>query len=110
MKKLGSGPDFDPALRQQRILARSAELRASVAQQAQGFKKPLALADKARDGLQWVYQNPVLPLGVGLVLAFALPKRTMLVWGSRLWGAWTAYGRVRNVVAPEQRRSRTPRR
>jgi hypothetical protein len=117
MKKPSSNPnpkpDPDPATRQQHLLARSAELRASVAQQAQGLKKPLALADKARAAAQWAYSNPVLPLGVGLVLAVVLPKRTLLIWGGRLWGAWTAYNRVRSVVAPEvrsqARRSRAPR-
>lgn len=94
----------DPAARQQHLLARSAELRMSVAEQAQGLKKPLALADKARAGLQWASRNPVLPLGMGLVLAVALPKRTLLIWGGRLWGAWTAYNRVRSVVAPQSRR------
>ncbi len=103
----------DPATRQQQLLARSAELRASVTQEAQSLKKPLALADKARAAAQWAYSNPVLPLGVGLVLAVVLPKRTLLIWGGRLWGAWTAYNRVRSVVSPQvrsqARRSRTPR-
>ena len=97
----------DPTIRQQQLLARSAVLRGSVGTQAQGMKKPLALADKARAAAQWAYSNPVLPLGVGLVLAVVLPKRTMLIWGGRLWGAWTAYNRVRSVVAPEPPRTRT---
>lgn len=96
----------DPAVRQQHLLARSAELRASLGTQAQGLKKPLALADKARAAAQWVYSNPVLPLGAGLVLAIVLPKRALLIWGGRLWGAWIAYNRVRNVVAPVPRRRR----
>lgn len=113
MKKPSLDPKPDPVTRQLHLLARSAELRASAAQQAQGFKKPLALADKARAAAQWAYSNPVLPLGVGLVLAIVLPKRTLLIWGGRLWGAWTAYNRVRSVVSPElrshARRSRAPR-
>ena len=100
---------LDPLLRQQQLQERSAKLRASVAAETQSFKKPLALADKARAGMQWVFRNPVLPVGVGLLLAVALPKRAMLIWGGRLWGAWTAYNRVRSVVAPEARRSRKPR-
>lgn len=103
----------DPAIRQQQLLASSAELRASVGTHAQGLKKPLALLDKARAGAQWVSHNRVASMGVGLVLAVVLPKRTMLIWGGRLWGAWTAYNSVRNVVSPrvrsQARRSRTPR-
>ena len=103
----------DPALRQQQLQERSAQLRASVATETQHLKKPLALVDKARAGMQWAKSNPVLPVGVGLLLAVALPKRTMLIWGGRLWGAWSAYNRVRSVIKaeakPEARRSRTPR-
>ncbi len=99
----------DPAARQQHLLARSADLRVSIETQAQSLKKPLALVDKALAGAQWVSRNPVLPLGVGLVLAVVLPKRTMLIWGGRLWGVWAAYNRVRSVVAAEPRRSRTSR-
>ena len=97
----------DPVVRQQQLLARSAELRTSAAMQAQNLKKPLALLDKARAGVQWVSHNRVASMGVGLALAVVLPKRTMLVWGGRLWAAWAAYNRLSSVVAPEPRRTRT---
>ncbi len=99
----------DPAELQRHLLARSTELRLSVATQVQGFKKPIALVDKALAAAQWVSRNPVLPLGVGLMLAVVLPKRTMLIWGGRLWGLWSGYNRVRNVVAPRPRSARAPR-
>lgn len=94
----------DPAERQQHLLAINSELRESLATQAQGLKKPLALVDKALAAAQWVSCNPVLPLGVGLLLAVALPKRTMLIWGGRLWGVWAGYNRVRNAVVPKPRK------
>lgn len=98
---------IDPAVRQERLKARSAALRASVAEQGhEVLKKPLALADKARAGVQWVSRNPVLPLGVGLLLTVLLPKRAVVVWGSRLWGVWSTYKQVRNVVGAEPRRTR----
>ena len=93
----------DPAVRQERLKARSAALRASLAEQGHVLKKPLALADKARAGAQWVSRNPVLPLGVGLLLTVLLPKRAVVVWGSRLWGAWTTYKQVRDVVSAPPR-------
>ncbi len=99
----------DPVDRQRHLLSRSAELRESVASQAQGLKKPLALVDKALAAAQWVSRNPVLPLGVGLLLAVVLPKRTMLIWGGRLWGVWAGHNRVRNVVVPKPRSARAPR-
>ncbi len=42
---------------------RSAQLRCEVSQQAQAFRRPLALADTARDGVHWLYRNPVLGAG-----------------------------------------------
>lgn len=88
----------DPATRLQYLVSRSGALRASLAIQAQNLKKPLVLADKARAGVQWVYRNPVLPLGVGLLLAVVLPKRTLMVFGSRLWGLWNVYNSVRRAI------------
>jgi hypothetical protein len=44
-------------LRQHRLLLRSARLRLTLADQSQVFKKPLALADQARNSLQWLYRN-----------------------------------------------------
>lgn len=85
-------------LRQQRLLLRSAQLRFTLADQSQAFKKPLALADQARDRLQWLYRNPQWPLGFLLTLAVLRPQRTLL-WAGRLWWAWSAFKRVRNEMA-----------
>lgn len=82
-------------VRQQRLLLRSAQLRLSMADQAQVFKKPLAVADQARSCLQWLYRNPQWPLGALLVLAILRPRRTIL-FGSRLWLAWKTFKRARN--------------
>lgn len=98
----------DPAVRQQRLLQRSAELRLSLANQAQGLKKPLAVVDKARAGVQWLYRNPIWPLGAGLLGALILPKRAMLLWGGRAWAAWSTFKRVRHVVETKSQKHRTP--
>lgn len=97
-----------PALRQQRLLARSAALRLSLAEQAQSLKKPLAVADRVRAIMQWLYRNPVWPLGAGLLLAVVLPKRAMLRWGSRAWGAWNTFKRVRSLLGTKSQKHRTP--
>lgn len=98
----------DPAVRQQRLLARSAELRLSLANQAQCLKKPLAVVDKARAGVQWLYRNPIWPLGAGLLGALIFPKRAMLRWGGRAWGAWSTFKRVRQLLEAKSRKHRTP--
>ena len=82
-------------VRQQLLLVRSAQLRIALADQAQVFRKPLALVDQARSSLQWLYHNPQWPLGAVLILFLLRPRRTVL-WGGRLWWAWTRFQRVKN--------------
>ena len=84
-------------LHQQRLLIRSSELRLTLAVQAQVFKRPLAVAEQARRGLQWVYRNPQWPLGALLVLAILRPRRA-LHWGNRFLWAWGTFKRTRNWI------------
>ena len=86
------------ALRQQRLLVRSAQLRLALAEQTQVFKKPLAVADQARTVLQWLYRNPQWPVGALLVLLVLRPRRA-IVWGGRLWWAWGRFKRARAWLA-----------
>lgn len=88
-------------LRQQRLLVRSAQLRLALADQAQVFKKPLAMADRARSGLQWLYRNPQWPLAALLVLVVLRPGRAIL-WSGRLWWAWNTFKRARKWMATLQ--------
>lgn len=93
-------------LRQQNLLVRSAQLRLALANQAQVFRRPLAVADQARSSLQWLYRNPAWPLGALLLVFLLRPRRTIL-WGGRLWWTWTMFNRAQNWVKtlPLQRRS-----
>jgi len=77
-------------MNQKMLLARSARLRQAFGEHAALFKKPLSFADSVRAGLQWLYKNPVWPLGALLPILVLRPKRT-LVWGLRLWSAWKSF-------------------
>lgn len=88
----------DVVVRQQRLLVRSAQLRLVLANQAQVLQRPLALADQARSGLQWLYRNPQWPLGVLALLVLVRPRRAM-VWGGRLWWAWKTYKQTQHWLA-----------
>lgn len=97
------GPDYrhqinmnndELVVRQQRLLMRSTQLRLALADQAQVFKRPLAVADQARSSLQWLNRNPQWPLAALLVLVVLRPGRALL-WGGRLWWAWTTFKRAR---------------
>lgn len=99
----------DPAVRQQHLLARSAALRLSLADQVQVLKTPLALADQARAGLQWLYRHPLWSLGTGVLMAVVLPKvlpKRALLWGGRAWGAWATFRRMRKQLATPPRKRR----
>lgn len=93
-------------LRQQRLVERSAQLRISLADRAQVFRKPLAAIDQARHSLQWLYRHPQWPLG-GLVVLFLLRPRRTVLWGGRLWWAWNSVSRARTWLKalPVQPRS-----
>ena len=97
----------DLALRQKLLLVRSAELRFTLSHQAQVFKRPLAVADQAQAGLQWLYRNPLWPLGALLVLGVLRPRRAILL-GGRLWWAWKAFKRARTWMASTSRQWRLP--
>lgn len=79
----------DLLVRQQRLLVRSAQLRLELANQAQVVQRPLALADQAQSGLQWLYHNPQWPLGALVLVMLVRPRRTM-AWAARLWWTWKA--------------------
>src|SRR5665647_176727 len=82
-------------LRQQRLLLRSTELRLSLADQLLVLKRPLALLDRTRDALQWLYRPPLWPTTGLLVLLVLQPKRIIL-WGGRLWWSWKAFQRAQD--------------
>jgi hypothetical protein len=84
-------------LRQQQLLVRSAQLRSDFASQVQIVKRPLAVVDQARAGLQWLCRNPQWPVGALAVLVVLRPRRT-LIWGGRIWWAWKAVQRARTAI------------
>lgn len=94
-------------LHRQRLLMRSSELRLTLKEQAGVFKKPFAVADHARDGLQWIARNPKWPLGVLLVIIVLRPRRA-IVWSNRLWWGWQMFKRAQNLIATLPLAKRSP--
>jgi hypothetical protein len=80
--------------RQRELLLRSAQLRLTLAQQTRIFRKPLAIADRARDLLQLLANKPAWPLAAALLLVAWRPSRAFL-WGRRLWWAYRSYQQAR---------------
>lgn len=88
---------FDLLLRQQRLLVRSAELRASLSQSAEALQTPLNLADAARNGIQWLYKHPIYP-SIALGALVLIKPRRVLLWGERLWSGWLVFQRLRQYL------------
>lgn len=91
---MGHQRHLELSRRQQRLLVRSAELRVTLGHQAQVLQTPLALADQARAGLQWVRAHPEWSVGMLLMVTVMRPQRA-LRWASRLWTGWGLYNNVR---------------
>lgn len=77
----------DLQLRQQRLLIRSTELRLQLRSDLQRLQGPVAVADRVKSALLWLYQNPLWP-AAALVLLLVLKPRRVLVWSGKLWWLW----------------------
>lgn len=86
------------AERKQRLLIRGAELRVRLAHDARVLQGPLAVADQAVAGLQWLRAHPLVPLGAIAALALLRPRRA-LGWATRLWWGWGLARRARAWLA-----------
>lgn len=80
--------------RQRLLLVSSAELRLRMRAQAAGLQRPLALADRVRDGWRWLQAHPELPLAAIAVVALLRPRRAWR-WGVRAWFGWRTVQRLR---------------
>lgn len=85
------------ALKQQRLLTRSADLRHAMGLHAAPLHKPLAAIDQAWWATQWLVRHPVWPVGALILFTVLQPKRA-LIWGSRLWWAWRTIQRSRQLI------------
>lgn len=83
--------------RQQRLLARSELLRVSLASQSRVIQRPMAVADRVADGVQWLYQRPYWPATAIAVLVIFKPGR-VLTWGGRMWWVWTSLQKVQKLL------------
>lgn len=84
------------ALRQQRLLMRSAALRASIADQAVVLETPFAIADRVHAGARWAWRERIALIGgAAVVLVLLRPRR---VWKLARFG-WRAWRRAQRVQA-----------
>jgi YqjK-like protein len=79
--------------RQDLLLTRSAGLRATLGQQLQPLKAPLACVDRGADALRWLQRKPLLAAAIAAAWVALKPGSALTRWG-RLWNAWSAARRV----------------
>lgn len=93
------------ALRRERLVVRSAQLRARLAQESRILVAPLAVADQTVAVARWLIRNPQWPLGALAVWIVFRPRRA-LRWAARLSWFWVVGRRLRRVLmlAPQLRR------
>jgi hypothetical protein len=84
--------------RRESLMLRSATLRQDWAMQVQDLRKPLGLADKAREATQWLVRHPQWPIGAALLIVLLRPGRA-LRWASYGWQGYGVYRRVQRVMA-----------
>lgn len=83
-------------LRQQKLLKRSAELRASIADQAVVLEAPFGIADRVHAAALWAWRERVgLIGGTAVAIVLLRPRR---VWKLARFG-WRAWRRTRRVQA-----------
>lgn len=84
-------------VRRAQLMERSQALRWRLSGQAQALERPLALADGARRGIDWLRARPRWLLGLAALPLLLRPRRA-LGWGLKLWWGWGLWRRVRTAL------------
>lgn len=82
---------------QAELVARSRELRASIAQDALALERPFALVDRVRGGFRWLASNPHWVL-IALAAPLLLRPRKIAGWTVKVFGYWRVWRRAQRVV------------
>lgn len=90
------------ALRRERLMSRSWQLRQQAATQLEALQSALSWADRLQDAWFWVRANPVPVLAGLLGLVVWRPRKAVgLIW--RAWSGWRLLQRLRSGRPPSAR-------
>jgi hypothetical protein len=81
------------------LAQRSDALRLRLSGEAQALERPLALADRAHGGIDWLKARPRWLLAVAAAPLLLRPRRA-LGWGLKLWWGWRLWQRIRAIGKP----------
>lgn len=94
-------------LRRERLIARAAAQRESVAHDLDALAPAIRVVDRGIAGVAWLRAHPgVLLAGAGVMLVLR-PGRT-LRWSLRIFSAWQAYRRLTARLGVVRSRDRRP--
>lgn len=87
--------------RQAELVARSRELRASIAQDAAALERPFARVDNVRSGFRWLAAHPhwvLLGLAAPLLLPLLLRPKKIAGSSLKLFAYWRTWQRARRIA------------
>lgn len=90
------------ALKKQRLLMQSTELRTRIGAQMRPLLPMLGVADRVRRAAGWLKRHPSLPVAVLVALLVARP-RALWRWAQRGWWLWQMTNRVRGLLVGSHR-------
>jgi hypothetical protein len=89
------------AERRERLIAKSANLRAGFVVEAQPLKRVLAIADRGVEGVRYLQQHPgIVAAAAGLFVA--LRPRRAISWAMKGWSMWRVYRNVRQRLTDSE--------
>lgn len=93
------------ALRRERLVSRSRELRRRVVLHAQDLQPALTWVDRIQDAVLWLRGNPFAATAGTLLLSLWRPRRAA-GFGMRVWSAWKLIQRLRGAEGDVSARRR----
>jgi hypothetical protein len=91
-----SNPLQKLAVRRQHLITQAASQRALLAQNADSWHKPLAMADKGLNVLRYIKHHPIVVAGGGATLLSIANPNGITKWLRRSWFAWQLTKKIIN--------------
>ena len=97
--------DLEIALKKQRLLIKSEQLRNEFGRNGLGVKPVFQVADAGVAGARWLQRHPEVVVGVAVTLVVARPK-TVWRWSRRAYTGWKAWQQLSGFLVQNQSQQR----
>jgi YqjK-like protein len=89
--------NLEIALKKQRLLIKSEELRQEFGRNGRGVEPAFQVADTAVAGANWIKRHPEVVAGVAITVVVARPK-LVWKWGKRVYTGWKTWQQLSRVL------------